>query len=311
MTGHVIIYEGGTQALRTAARDSEGEAFVPSTANYRVVDLRRSDDSPDRVIVGFGPATIDTATTTTTAVAGMSTPDPSLLTVDDASAFVKGRRYLVSGAGRRELVKVAEVDGANRIICETEISKRFSVGATVAGVEIEGQFPGAEAADEQKLFGGGGPYAVDWYVNGAVEALREIIFVRRGGFQTLADESDVQTMDPQVVAITGRRNRIVLALRSAHIEYRARLQAALIRPECFYVSGEVGRQIVATLTLSLLWGHIDSEHGRGRMKEYRDRADDLFRDLKTGLPPDATIGFNPSTDTGARSTRVGGRFRPR
>ncbi|MBL9105187.1 MAG: hypothetical protein JNL82_29850 [Myxococcales bacterium] len=292
---HQIVYAGGAQALRVVPLDRHARATAVTAATYRIVDLRLSEEDPLRVI-SSGAATLDTTTTTTTAACGLGTANARKLPLTSTLGFEQGRYYLVTAAdGARELV-LCEAAGTGYITPRNELARRYDAGVTVRGIEVSCTFPSLEAAKEESLQDGGGPYAVDWSWDLDPSPRREFAWIVRQADALTITEEELLGLDASLAPTTGARVSLTNAIRQAAIEIRAQCQAVQVDPDNFG-GGTTMRLAVmyraAWHVVKMLSGDANGE----RATLYRQEAEKYLQNALMGRSPEKSVSVSPSTDT--------------
>lgn len=294
---HQIIYGQGAQVVRTVPVNRHGRPTVATSATYRIVDLRKGEDAPDREVVASTNATIDSTSTTSSASCGRGTANAKKIPVQSTTGFVAGRRYLITLAdGTRELF-VCEGIGTGYLIPRDEISRQYASGATVRGIEVSGTFPSGTANDEEKIEDGeGGPYAVDWSWDVDPSPRREICWLIRQPDSLLVTEEEVLAIDPSLSATTGNRVSLATAIRQASTEIRVQLQLHAIDPDNFHA----GAALKLAVAYRAAW-HIvrlmKGDENQERSQTYKDESQKLMDSITVGVPPEKSVKVSPSTDT--------------
>lgn len=297
MTDHTIIFGQGAQAVRTVIVDPRGRARTPSSVTFEIVNLRLHEDADDRVIAS-GTATIDSASATTTAIAGAGTANRSRIQVDDVAGFSAGRQYLIEYRGQSELIVLDRKDSTDGYLYSRgDLLYQYPVGATVGGIEVSANFPADEAADESRIQVHT-PYAVDWTVSG-VEGVqnpyRELIWVERNAKSFRATVQDVQRLDQTIDVYTGERISIPTALEAANEVIQTRLQmAGMDRHEVEW--GPVGRLAAAYFALASIYQTSTSEEMQDRTRWAQKQFEFYMSSMISGNHPKGSVRTSRSTD---------------
>jgi len=292
---HQIIYSGGAQTISTVPVNRHARPTAVTTATFRIVDLRLSEDDPLRLIAS-GNATIDATSTTTTAACGLGTANARKIPLTSVVGFSQGKHYLIThGDGTRELV-LCEAVGTNYIIPRNEISKRFESGVTVKGIEVSATFPSLEAAKEESLQDSGGPYAVDWSWDLDPSPKREIIFLVRRADGLVITEEELLALDPSLAPTTGQRTSLATAIRQAAMEVRAMCQMSQVDPDNFHG----GATLKLATTYRAAWHvlkQLPGEQNVARTALYKEESQKYLDSVLVGRSPEKSVKVNPSTDT--------------
>lgn len=297
---HQIVYNGGAQTISTVPLNRHARPTAVTTATYRIVDLRLSEDDPLRLIAS-GNATIDSTSTTTTAPCGLGTSKPKEIPLTSSVGFVQGKQYLITdGSGIRELVLVEGVS-TGLIKLRSEISKKFDSGVTVRGIEVSCTFPSLEAAKEESLQDSGGPYAVDWSWDLDPSPKREIIFIIRRADGLVITEEELLALDPSLAPTTGQRTSLATAIRQAAMEVRAMCQMSQVDPDNFHG----GTTLRLATTYRAAWHvlkQLPGEQNVARTALYKDESQKYLDSVLVGRSPEKTVKTDPSTDAAPAGT---------
>lgn len=294
-----ILYNAGEQPISHLPLDRDARVVRVESATYRIVDLRRSQDSPERIVQDTAPATVDPASTTLTVAAGPQTANPRLLSVANAAEFRAGHHFLIEEHGFTHGVVIDEVDVTNqRIHLSHELSRPFGVGALVRGVELMGTFPAITADDEDHVRGGGGPFASIWmYTHGGQVWIRDHIhFVTRYSVAPILTEQEVIDAWPTLATRLGHRATVRQALRVAMQDFVGEVEASGKNPHYFRPSTAAKLAVrFKTIAYCLMWAGQprDLEIAADLEKKYQR----LLNNLVVGVPDHGTVNIDPSTDT--------------
>jgi hypothetical protein len=296
---HKVIYGNGAQGLRTVARDRFARPTVVASATFQINHLPRSDGSADREVQAVGAATIDTASTTTDAACG---PGQSFreIPLTSTSGFSENTYYIIqeqSGGGRRELVLCEEIVTNDKILIRHGLTREFASGATVKGCEVSGDFPAAEADDEEEVKRGGGPYAVRWVatMDGVVEDWVEYVWIIRNADLVRVTPQDVYEIDQTLADNLGERMKPEPLILSATKDYRALLQASNKDPE--YIHSEVGIRAIIFRAAWYARHGMHDELSERKAETWLNEWKTLTANLTVGQVPYRTIATDPDTDT--------------
>lgn len=280
---HSVIFNQGAQTVKSVPFE-DGRPVVVASATYKIVDLRKSDEDSDRDVVASTAASVDSYSGTTQAIAGAGAADPTRIDLDDVTGLAVGSRYLLTAAGDQQLVELRSVDSGNNYAYTTApITDQFASGATLSGIEVSGTFPSAEAADELRLEAGGGPYAVDWSFNGVPGPVRELIWLRRHARTPMITVDDVDTLDAQLVRVTGNLFSIDKLIEQGERDFNAELLAAGIHPERFHGT-ELARNAVTYRVCYLGRLQMGRDADDARLEHYHGRWMGLINQLTIGRP---------------------------
>lgn len=300
---HQIIYGSGAQTLRTIPVNRHARPTVATSCTYRIVDLRKSEDDPEREIVASTNATIDSTSTTTTAACGLGTANERKIPVTATAGFTQGRRYLLTSSdGIRELVLIEAISTNSYVMVRDPISRQFASSSTLRGVEVSGTFPLSEANDEEEIErGDGGPYAVDWSWDVDPSPRREFVWLIRQPDSLLISTEDLFALEPSIASTSGKRYKPETAIRQAATEIRAWCQAHQIDPDNFHG----GTMLRLAVTYRAAWHCVRQLDGPGnneRAQELKDESQKYLDSITIGQPPEKSVKTNPSTDTAPGGT---------
>jgi hypothetical protein len=294
MTSHRVYFGKGEQTIRTVPHRA-GRPVRVGSATFGIFDARYGVDSADHVLVAAGTiASLDTASTTTTALAGRRATDRRVLTVADSASFTAGRRYLLEAAdGRAELVRVVAVPSGTAILAAAEILGDYATGSTLRGAEVAATFPAIAADDEDNL--DGMPWIVAWTFPD-LPPLRESIHLERGEELLLATIDDLAQLDPMLVRIGGDRMEPALALAQAHRDFRTDLALAGAN-EADFLAGPIGRDAVTYLAAHHALKSSNDESARRRAEDYKARYQELRTALQVGRDKPEVVALDREQQT--------------
>lgn len=301
---HQAIYGAGAQTIRSLPINRHGRPTVVTSCTYRIVDLRKGEDDPEREVVAAGTAaTIDTTSTTTDAACGRGTQYARRIPVASTTGFSQGRRYLITLAdGSREMFVCEGIASGDYLIPRDELSRQYASGATVRGLEVSGVFPSLVANDEEKIEDGeGGPYAVDWSWDLDPSPRRELIWLIRQPDSLLVSEEEVLAIDPTLTATEGSRLSLATAVRQASTEVRVQLQLHQIDPDGFHA----GMALRLATAYRAAWHIVRLSKGdanQARAELYMGESQKLMDSICIGQPPEKSVKVSPSTDTAPGGT---------
>ena len=295
---HKVIYGLGNQTIKTVPLNDYGRPTAISSCTYRIVDLRKDEDDAERILVAAGTnATIDTTTTTTSAICGKGTPNTRKIPVQSIVGFVAGKAYLLQATdGERELI-IAENIGSNYITPKDEITRRYASGSTLKGIEVSGTFPTLIANDIDKVEDGeGGPFAIDWSWDLTPPSRREIIWLVRQFDNFLCTSEEVFNLDSSFAAVSGNRVKVESAIRQSSMEIRAHIQAHGLSPEDFH-GNDLLKLAVIYRTAWHLSNQQKGDKNESRAAEFKEESQKYLDNLMIGKFPEKTVKTNLSNDT--------------
>jgi hypothetical protein len=304
MTAHRVYYGKGEQAIRTVPHRS-GRPVRVASATFGIFDARYGEDNADHVLVAAGTvATLDTASTTTTGLAGRRATDRRVINVASSTGFTAGRRYLIEGAdGRAELVRIVAVASGTALLAAAEILGDYATGSTLRGVEVAATFPALAADDEDNL--DGMPWIVAWSFPD-LPPLREPIHLERGEELQLATLDDLVLLDPMLAHVGGDRVEPSLALAQAHRDFRTDLALAGAN-EADILAGPIGRDAVTYLAAHHALKSSNDESARRRAEDYKARYQELRTALQVGRDKPEVVALDREQQS--RTTNPAALFR--
>jgi hypothetical protein len=268
METQTIIAGAGAQTVEVYATDALGRRVKPTGATCRIVCLAEpeSADDADRIVLATSAATVDSLSTTTTAICGLRSSNERLVPIA-AGVPVVGRQYVITGGGVTEAFEVEHVDGLN-IYARDDLRTRFASGATVTGMRVTASFPAdwANDADElerRALFG------VDWTFTGVTGPLSVRTFARieRRHRAPRATALDLMRLDPRLGDASRERSTLESHLQQADDEVSAHL-AFTGRVLSDTADGAVGRMAVGYTALALAYRTLGEAYiGRAEWAE--------------------------------------------
>jgi hypothetical protein len=219
-----IISGGGAQAVEVYAQDSAGRLVKPSAATAKIVDLLVSEDADDadRIVLDTTAATVDTVSTTTTAIAGINATDGRAIALTSAASVAVGRYYLITGT-QTEAFLVDRISGST-VFASAPLRHGYAIGAAVVGLRVSVSFPSDWANDADQL-DRDARFGVDWIFTGTTgpARVRTIATIERRARAKRATAGDVYQIDPQLATATHSRTVIEAHLAQADDEITAEL----------------------------------------------------------------------------------------
>jgi len=301
LTDHMVVAGNGAQTIKTVPRDRQGRPTVVSSATYGIDNMPYATEEASRTITAHGTAaTVDTASTTTTAACGAGVNFREI-PLTATTNFAEGKHYIIqeqSAGGRRELVFAEELDTSNKkIFLRHGLTREFSSGAYVKGCEVSTSFPAAIANDEDWMDRGGGPFAITWVasVGGVTEDWREFIWlVRKSPIVPITIE-DVYEIDQTLPDALGKRVKPENLLMAAFKDYSALLRAH--GEDENYIHSENGLRALAYRAAWHARINMTDEHSERKAELWLIEWKKLTADLTTGRVPYRTVATDRGTDT--------------
>lgn len=299
MATHRVYFEKGAQALITIPHRGGAPVRV-SSGTYGIFDTRHSLDSSESVVVAAGTAaTVDSASTTTTAKAGRNATDRRALTLTSSTGFTAGNTYILEHAtsGQAELIKVAATASATVLRTVSEIRGDYPTGATLRGVQVTATFPSTPAADDDNL--DLEPWVIVWAFSG-LPPFRESIHLERGEEAQLATLADLLELDPTLSLVGGDRVDPAAALSRAHKDFRSDLRMAAVN-EADLLTGPLGRDAVLYRAAALALQNADDEPSTRKVAEYKARYLELRTAIVVGAKKPEVTSLDRDTQTARAS----------
>lgn len=291
---HRVIYAGGAQSIVTRPIDRYGRVTYVSSATYTIVDERRSDTDANRVVQASTAATIDSTSTTTTAAVAAGAKSAA---VTSSVGFTAGRRYIITETdGRREEL-VCEGTATGIVYFRHAVSRDYTMGATVRGVEVTGTFPAPEAADEPDQQSGGGPYRVSWTWDTGLgsETVTETVWVVRHRLWLRVSEADILRIDQTLRERIGSRLSLADALMAALDDVDALLRLSQQDPDG--VRSYVLQRAVLYRAAWHARRQCRSPEDKELADEHLHEFDRLIGAHEIGSPPRRTVVVDQREDT--------------
>lgn len=307
MAQHRVYFGKGAQTLRSVPH-RDGRPTLVASATYGIFDSRYGDGSSEYEVVAAGTAaTVDSFNQTLTAKSGRNAADKRSILVGNTTGLVAGHQYLLQATdGRQELVRLASVVSATRVLTEAEISGDYPTGSSLKGIEVSATFPGDPAADDANL--DGQAWIIEWSFTGFISPIQESIFLERGEEALLATLSDLLELDPHIAAQDGDRKEASLALARAHRDFRTDLMLAGAS-EADIKAGPIGRDAVTYLAAYHALKHANEPSAERRAESYMQRYQELRQALQTGAKKPQVVTLDKETGS-ATDTNPVKLFRP-
>lgn len=300
MTAPHRVRYGVQKTLYHVPRDRYARVSVPTgTPAYSIVALWRHDEAEDREIVASTNTSVDSTTTTLDEDAGPAEANPKLLPVTSEADFIPGRRYLLSQGTASEVV-TCERTTTGQVLVKQELRNAYTTGATLRGIEISATFPD-DAADEQDLEAGGGPYGIVWSytINGVGYYPIEEAWVVRYDTIPLITTDYLSIHWPEMSSMTSNRwspedlivaasDRIYADIEASNRDPHGLRHDRILSVCCVY------------RCIEIVHDHVKSEQAGEIATKYGDLADRLLRDLLTGQAPVRTAEIKQSTNTASQ-----------
>jgi len=297
ITPTTVIFGAGAQEVEAYALDNARHVVAPDTATATIVDLSRLEDDTNRIVLATGPATIDPATATTTASAGLRARDQRQLQLDALPAgLVVGRRYRVSDGAGADVFTLDRIDAAGLAVYARDPFRfDYDAGAALTGLRVSVEFP-AEVADDEDQLHWRRPFGVDWTFDGVdgPPRARTVVTIERIARSGYASVGDITRIDSQLAAIHGDRVKPESAIEQGELEMVLRMQARGYAPEQL-LNNPYMTQAVAWRAVELIYrllGPKHEERARWANAEYEKHADSVI----LGIPPIDTRQMSRRSD---------------
>lgn len=278
MAKQTVILGEGVQTIRLVPTDSarEGGLLVPASATYEIFHIGGDDDKAS------APATVDSASETTTAAVGINAASKRLVEVADTSAFRAGGIYQLSNTtGDAIAVRVRRIVSATQLLLEANVRGSFPIGSTIAGVECSGITTLAINDNEDNV---GDTFIVEWNVtdgDGDSHVFREVLEVVSALNGALAIAVDVEQLDGTAANLNNRRDKVERALAQAHDDFWRKAQAKGIVRDGF-LPGANGKAWVTYRAAELLRLEMGQERDQLMAESHRDEYRQIMNDLTSG-----------------------------
>lgn len=303
-----VVYGEGAHTAYFVPRDDQYRVIVPTAATYEILDLRRGESDDARVIVAAAAATVDSVSTTLDASAGPGNGADYRIPLTATTNIAVGHTYRITQAGDGEAVVVGAIESAASVTALGPLQRDYTSGATFQGCELSCSIPIGLTDDEDEIEStGAGPFVVIWrYTHaGRDYVMPTQFFLGRYSIVPPITEADVAARNPPLaMAIGGGTTKIAQAIRVAHGDYIADLEAMRISPEHTLMSG-VSSIAVGELTQA----HLEEWRGRNEQADrHRARYEKLLERIRLGLPPLGTVEVNrvsATAEEGSSSRRRG------
>lgn len=297
-----IIAGAGAQTVWVYATDAHGRLAKPSGATARIVDLDYTEDESDdlRIVLATSAATVDSLSTTTTAIAGVRTADPRKVPIT-AGVPVVGVSYAISSAGNTEAFVVDRIDSLN-IYAREALRFQHASGATVTGLRVSATFPSGRANDATEL-DRRATYGVDWTFTGTTgkSPVRTLCRIERRAVAVRATVSDLFLAAPRLEGMNRERN-----LLDKHIVHADEEITALLEHRGDQVAnrddGKVAKMAVVWRALELAYRDLPAASYAEQVEFAAREAARWSKMLLSGHKPDDAEEVARSTDA-RRSTR--------
>lgn len=265
-----------------------------SLPTYTIEDLRHDEDASSRS-VSSGTATVDSASTTTSAASGPDQANPNIITVSSSTGINAGHDYLISNAsGEQEIVRVAEigVSAATVLTLAGPLRHTYSSGAPFVGIEQAISFDATIAGTESRLHDGAGPFWVEWSytADGEPHVVGHQVWLTRYNVVPPISEADVAMGDPSTVrkVTTDGRYSLSSAIMWATDEVVGDLGAHRVDKD-YYYSPEFSRAVYWKTIWALNYWAGDESNREIAEREY----DRKLRSMTHTLPPVGSVQIEP------------------
>lgn len=298
-----IVHGQGARTLRHVPVDRDGRARVVSSATFEIVDLRFSEDAPERAIAS-GSATLGAVSTTLTAAAGPGETDTDVLPLTSVSGVSTGRPFVVTGPdGTDEVVSVRAISSLN-VFAHHELRHDYPLGSTFRSLEITATFPLEEADDVSEIQAAPHPYQATWTytIDDDLLVVPVVYWLARTTEAPIVSELDVLRAFPTIGARLRNRASIADAIAVATDDYSAEVRASGRNPLEF--RGNQTSQVAVrarALEYILRWCGPAS-HDVAEADRFRSQYQYLMTQLLAGVPRPGTVTVDTRTNTGRQDT---------
>jgi hypothetical protein len=314
---HYVTHDGGDQTIYHVPLDRHVRASVVASATYAIADARKHEDDAERTVQASTAASVDATSLTLSAASGPSATNPRRIQLGALTGLVEGHQYMLVGAGGlTELITLDYLDTANNYAyAKHDIRNAFATSDTLQGVEISGTFPTLEAADDDALSGGGGPYIVSWVytIDGTEYLPADDLYIRRYTTEGMCSEEDVLQAYPRMASRSRGVSDIADGIASATKHIQAELANAGVKPEMISSHTLNIAATYKTIAFLLRWMRSDAgDADDADVVYYEQQFDELMRSALNGAPPSRTTVIDPddlSANPGGRDRSLNELFR--
>lgn len=299
----MIHYGQGAQTIRWVPRDHLGHARqVPVT--YLVVDLREPETAARRVVVASTAATAPIVSTTTTAATGPDTANPRRVSIASGEDLRQGGIYRIADGTTEETFTVATVNVSGLEIETTRpLTRSYSLGATIDGLEVTGTFPASVADDETRLTSGGGPFLALWQytIDGVDYVASGELWLTRYGVAPWVSFDDCTRHLPGLAQYVGEAVDPLEAIRGATDEFIARMHAAgTWRRDPAYFRGNLSADLfIRKWAIGTMLRGGRGENSIALAQEFLREAEGHLNNMTIGAPPTRSVAIDPTSNVAA------------
>lgn len=304
-----VVYGEGAHTAYFVPRDDQYRVIAVADATYEILDLRRGESDSERTIVSASAATVDSVSTTLDASAGPGTGADYTVPLTATTSIVVGHTYRIQSGAESEAVIVQGIDSGASVLTLGPLQRDWSSGAAFVGCELSCSIPVGLTDDEDQIESiGAGPFVVIWrYTHaGRDYVMPTQFFLSRYSVVPPVTEAEIAAANPPLAETYGGTTRLAQAIRVAHQDYLADLEAMRIDPH-HTLLGDVSRKAVRCLTQAYL------EDWRGPTREavaerHRKSYESMIDRIRLGLAPLGTVEVKPTTATaepGSSTSRRG------
>ena len=292
-----VLFDQGAGTLLFVPVSPTGRAvrIAQGSVTYAIEDYRHDEDATRRSI-STGTATLDTVDVNVTATSGAGQPDPRLIQLDTVTGIQAGHQYLISqedGYAEPVIVQAVETDADNLgVIATTPLRRSYNNCAVFQGLEQSATFDSTEAADEDRLHDGAGPFFVvfTYTLDGVNFVHPEEVWLSRYSTNPPLTEAELLLADPALAGRTQDRRTFdpSVAIRIANEDTLGELEARRIDPD-YFKSGPAMKRAVRARALQYLtmWtGNREEDQAKAEM--HKDEWERIIQQMARSLPPTNT-----------------------
>lgn len=285
--------DSGAQTVRLVPRDRLYRVAVASGVTVEVIDPRRSESDPLRVVAAEAAATADATSLALDGAAGQATGDDYTIPLATTTGLAIGHTYLLRSADQRsEGVVISSIYSANSAQALGPIRQSFASADVLLGVEWSVSIPEAAFSVED----GAGPLLVIWRYTLAGESyvLPQPVFASRYSTVPPITDAELAAANPaRAREIAASGNTLAQAIAVAMDDYLGELEALRIDPQ-HTILPRAGKLAVREKALEYCADWANDEAARDRHAQaYRHQ----MNTIRLGMPPLGTVEIQPVTNT--------------